>query len=71
VEVHVSNFAFMGGNDVRLGDEIAPTGAPVIHIRLVSIMGGSDVRRGRKRSRKERRLDSPYGPRGEIPRPDR
>jgi hypothetical protein len=55
VEVHVSNFALMGGNDVKLGDELAPPGAPVIRIRLVSIMGGSGVSRGRKLSKAERR----------------
>lgn len=53
VEVHVSDFAFMGGNDVKLGDNIAPPGAPAIHIRLVSIMGGSEVKRGRKLTRRE------------------
>ncbi len=57
VEVHVSNFAFMGGNGVELGDEVAAPGAPVIRIRLVSIMGGSDVRRGRKLSRAERKRE--------------
>jgi len=55
VEVHVSNFAFMGGNGVELGDEVAAPGAPVIRIRVVSIMGGSDVKRGRKPSRAERK----------------
>jgi hypothetical protein len=57
VEVHVSNFAFMGGNGVELGDETAPPGAPVIRIRLVSIMGGSDVQRGRKLTREERKRE--------------
>jgi len=55
VDVQVSNFALMGGNDVKLGDEVAPPGAPALHIRLVSIMGGSDVARGRKPTRQERR----------------
>jgi hypothetical protein len=48
VEVQVSNFAFMGGNGVKLGDEVTPTGGPVIRIRLVSIMGGTGLLRGRK-----------------------
>jgi hypothetical protein len=47
----------MGANDVRLGDEVAPEGAPTIHVRLVSIMGGSDVARGRKPTREERRRE--------------
>ena len=55
VDVQVSNFALMGGNGVKLGDEVAPPGAPTIHIRVVSIMGGSDVARGRKPTREERR----------------
>ncbi len=55
VDVRVSEFAFMGGNDVKLGDEVSPAGGPTIHIRMVAIMGGSSVRRGRKLSRRERR----------------
>jgi hypothetical protein len=51
----VSNFALMGGNDVTLGNELAPAGAPAIRIRLVSIMGGSSVKRGRKLSKAEKR----------------
>jgi hypothetical protein len=57
VDVQVSNFALMGGNDAKLGDEIAPPGAPRIHIRLVSIMGGSDVIRGRKKTKAQRRQE--------------
>jgi Domain of unknown function (DUF1707) len=57
VDVQVSNFALMGGNGVKLGDEVAPPGAPTIHIRLVSIMGGSEVARGRKPTKEERRRE--------------
>ena len=57
VEVHVSNFALMGGNGVKLGDEVAPPGAPVIRIRLLSIMGGSEVNRGRRPTRAERKRE--------------
>lgn len=55
VNVQVSEFAFMGGNDVKIGEEGGPPGGPTIHIRLVAIMGGSEVRRGRKLSRREKR----------------
>jgi hypothetical protein len=55
--VQVSNFALLGGNDVKLGDEVAPPGAPTIHMRLVSIMGGSEVTRGRKPTKEERRRE--------------
>jgi hypothetical protein len=57
LDVQVSNFAMMGGNGVRLGEEVAPPGAPKIHIRLVSIMGGSDVARGPKPTKEERRRE--------------
>ena len=57
VDVQVSNFALMGGNGVKLGDEVAPPGAPTIHIRLVSIMGGSEVARGRKPTKEEQRRE--------------
>lgn len=55
VNVQISNFALMGGNDVKLGNEVVPPGAPAIRIRLVSIMGGSSVTRGRKLSKAEKR----------------
>jgi hypothetical protein len=57
VDVQVSNFALMGGNDVKLGDQVSPPGAPTVHIRLVSIMGGSEVARGRKPTKEERRRE--------------
>jgi hypothetical protein len=56
VDVQVSQFAFMGGNEIELGDELPPPGAPVIYIRLVSVMGGVSVHRGRKKSKLERKL---------------
>jgi hypothetical protein len=55
VEVQVTNFALMGGNGVKLGDEVTPAGGPIIRIRLVSIMGGTGVLRGRKPRKGERR----------------
>jgi hypothetical protein len=48
VDVQVTNFALMGGNGVKLGNEVTPAGGPIIRIRLVSIMGGTGVLRGRK-----------------------
>jgi hypothetical protein len=54
VEVNVSQFAFMGGNDVKLGEETSPPGGPVIRVRLFSVMGGASVRRGPKKRRAER-----------------
>ncbi len=56
--VEVSEFAFMGGNSVDVGDRRQAAPGPVLHLRLWSVMGGVDVKRGRKRSRKERRLDA-------------
>jgi hypothetical protein len=57
VDVHVSGFALIGGNDVKLGDEVSAPGAPTIHLRLISIMGGSEVARGRKPTKEERRRE--------------
>ncbi len=70
VDVQVSKFALMGGNDVRLGDQIPPPGGPLIRVRLVSIMGGSSVRRGRRRSRSERALRKGDGQQIESARDD-
>jgi hypothetical protein len=55
VNVHVSEFAFMGGNDVKLGESEPDPGGPTIHVKMVSIMGGSSLVRGRKLSRAERK----------------
>lgn len=45
VEVKVAKFALMGHNDVKLGDDVPPAGAPVLRIRLLSMAGGFNVRR--------------------------
>jgi Domain of unknown function (DUF1707)/Cell wall-active antibiotics response 4TMS YvqF len=50
VHVELSGFAFMGGNDLKLGDTPPPPpGAPVVRVHAWSIMGGTDVKRGRRR----------------------
>jgi hypothetical protein len=54
LNVEVSEFAFMGGNSVRLGDELPDPGGPVLRLRLLSIMGGTDVKRGRRLSKRDR-----------------
>jgi hypothetical protein len=56
MNVEVSDFAFMGGNDVDLGDPRPDPGGPVLHVRLFSVMGGSDVKRGRPRKRRRHHL---------------
>ena len=55
LNVEISNFGFMGGNDADIGDERPDPGGPTLRIRLISIMGGTDVKRGRRPSRSERR----------------
>jgi hypothetical protein len=55
LNVEVSEFALMGGNDIKLGDERPDPGGPLLRLRVVSIMGGTDVKRGRKLTRAERR----------------
>jgi hypothetical protein len=49
LDVLVSEFGIMGGNDVRLGAGLPASSGPQLHLRLISVMGGSSVRRGRKR----------------------
>ena len=51
LNVEVTDFAFMGGNDVDMRDSRPDPGGPVLHLRLISIMGGTNVRRGRKKTR--------------------
>jgi len=55
--VEVSEFAFMGGNELQVEGLSADPGGPLLRLRIVSVMGGTTVRRGRKRSRRERRLE--------------
>jgi hypothetical protein len=55
INVEVSDFAFMGGNDADVGNPLPDPGGPTLRIKLISIMGGSDVKRGRKLSRAEKR----------------
>jgi hypothetical protein len=57
LDVQVSQFALMGGNDVKLGRDRPVPGGPVLHLRLFSIWGGADVKRGRRLSREERRAE--------------
>ncbi len=47
VHVELGGFAFMGGNDMRLGEApVPPPGAPTVRVRAYSIMGGTDIKRG-------------------------
>ena len=55
LNVEVSDFAFMGGNDAKVGEMHAGSRRADDAIRMISIMGGSDVQRGRKLSRAERK----------------
>jgi hypothetical protein len=57
VNVEVSDFAFMGGNGVDVGDPRPDAGGPVLKLRLISIMGGTDVKRGRRKTRAEKRAE--------------
>jgi Domain of unknown function (DUF1707) len=57
LDVEVSEFALMGGNEIRIGDARPGEGGPLLRMKLISIMGGTTVRRGRKKSRRERRLE--------------
>jgi hypothetical protein len=55
VNVTVSDFALMGGNDAAIGEQMPDPGGPTIHIKMFAIMGGSSVKRGRRLSRAERK----------------
>jgi hypothetical protein len=43
VEVEISGFSFMGGNEDRGGAHQPRPGAPVIHIRSFNLMGGNTI----------------------------
>jgi hypothetical protein len=55
LNVEVSDFAFMGGNDVALGEPRPTAGGPTVRLKLISVMGGTDVKRGRRLTRGQKR----------------
>jgi len=57
LDVEVSEFAFMGGNDIARSPAPPRAGGPLLRLTMVSIMGGSSLKRGRRKSRAERRLE--------------
>jgi hypothetical protein len=54
LNVEVSEFALLGGNEVELGVARPDPGGPVLKVRMLAILGGSSLRRGRKLTRAER-----------------
>ena len=44
IEVEMSGFAFMGGNEKRVADVPRLPGSPVIHVQAFSLMGGVSVK---------------------------
>jgi len=48
VDVEMTGFAFMGGNDNRVPVQDLPPDAPRVHVRAFSLMGGSSVRMKRR-----------------------
>ncbi len=64
LNVELTEFAFMGGNGSRLGNERPDPGGPTLRLRVISIMGGTDVNRGRKLTRAERRRRKHLGEHG-------
>ena len=61
LNVEVSEFAFMGGNGVKLGETRPDPGGPTLHIRVISIMGGTDVTA--RAQAHPRRAQAPEAPR--------
>ncbi len=48
VDVEMTGFALMGGNDDRVPVQDLPPGAPRVHVRAFSLMGGISVRMRRE-----------------------
>jgi hypothetical protein len=55
LNVEVSEFALMGGNDIKLGDAPVDRDGPVLHIKLFTLMAGASLRRGRRLTKAQRR----------------
>lgn len=48
LNVHITDTAILGGNNIDIVDETPDPGGPVVHIKLTSILGGSEVKRTRQ-----------------------
>ena len=60
IDVELSGFALMGGNDAHVPHQDLPPGARRVHVRAISIMGGSDVKM-RRRDRQDLQDGTPGG----------
>ncbi len=71
VDVEISGFAIMGGNEERGPDSRPRPGAPVVHIKSFSLMGGNTIWRLPPQARglplKESRALAKRAERGELP----
>ena len=71
VDVEISGFAIMGGNEERGPDSRPRPGAPVVHIKTFSLMGGNTIWRLPPQSRglslKESRRLAKQAERGQLP----
>jgi len=61
LNVELTDFAILGGNDSDLGVERPDPGGPTLRLRVISILGGTDVKRGRKLTRAERKAKKHLG----------
>ena len=61
VDVELSGFAFMGGNDAEVPPQDLPPGARRVHVRAFSLMGGVEVRM-KRRDRKALAAGDPLEP---------
>jgi hypothetical protein len=55
LNVELTDFAILGGNDSDLGVERPDPGGPTLRLKVISILGGTDVKRGRRLTRAERK----------------
>jgi hypothetical protein len=55
LNVEVSDFGLLGGNDVSIGDERPDPGGPTLKLNMISVLGGASVKRGRELSRAEKK----------------
>jgi hypothetical protein len=74
VEVELSGFSLMGGNEMRGNQRSPRAGAPMVRIRAFNVMGGATIYRLPPQSRglslKEARRLAKAAERGELPPAD-
>ncbi len=69
LNVEVSEFSLLGGNEIEIGEAHPDPGGPTLRLHFVSILGGASLRRGRSQGHHRHRAPRPPVPPPGLHRP--